>query len=299
MVRGYCLHPSASPETCSPKIIRAHTVQRQGGLAAIAEDGHVISPKLGFEDIFRNDGKIVPRLHGVRDTSTFMGFCGIHDDALFAPIEKGSFTLDSEAAFLLSFRAICYELYTKDASLRFVEIQRELDRGAPLEIQCAIQQDLHFYREGIKRGLSDLETWKGQYDQAYRTGDLGNFSFAGVLFADTLPLVACGAFYPEFGFDGKRLQIITRGEYIFEHVCFNLTVVAGKSVAVFHLACEQLENTYFRPSWWNIQTDAAREHLIQRFRSGIGFDGTERRPDCLSRFEYSFSTAAVAQELVS
>ncbi len=329
MVRGYCLHPSASPETCSPKIIRAHTVQRQGGLAAIAEDGHVISPKLGFEDIFRNDGKIVPRLHGVRDASTFMGFCGIHDDALFAPIEKGSFTLDSEAAFLLSFRAICYELYTKDASLRFVEIQRELDRGAPFETQCAIQQDLHFYREGIKRGLSDLETWKGQYDQAYRTGDLGNFSFAGVLFADTLPLVACGAFYPEFGFDGKRLQIITRGEYIFEHVCFNLTVVAGKSVAVlgwtgapdgpselfcisfqglpkdvmanavFHLACEQLENTYFRPSWWNIQTDAAREHLIQRFRSGIGFDGTERRPDCLSRFEYLFSTAAVAQELVS
>lgn len=328
MVKGYCLHPNASADACSEKIIRAHTVQRRGGLAAIAEEGHVISPKLGFEDIFKNDGQIVPRLHGVRDASTFMGFCGTHDDALFAPIEKEAFVLNSEAAFLLSFRAICYELYTKNASLRAVEIQRELDKGRPFEIQCAIQQHLHFYREGIKRGLRDLETWKSQYDRAYVRGDFGHFSFHGVVLAEALPLVACGAFHPEFSFDGNRLQIITRGD-VFEHVCFNLTVVDGKSVAVFgwtgapngpselfcnsfkslpkevvanaifHLACEQLENTYFRPSWWNSQTDAAREHLIQRFRSGIGLGGSERRPDCLFRFEYSFSTAAVIQELTS
>ena len=90
MLRGYCLHPQASANNCSGKIIRAHTVQRKGGLIAIAEDGHVISPKHGMEDIFRNDGKLVPRALGVREASTFAGFCSTHDDQLFSPIEKAS-----------------------------------------------------------------------------------------------------------------------------------------------------------------------------------------------------------------
>ena len=67
--------------------------------------------------------------------------------------------------------------------------------------------------------------------------------------------------------------------------------------AAFHLACEHLENTYFRPSWWHAQTEAAREHLIRRFRSGIGTEGTERKSDCLSRLEYCFAAAMVDVEL--
>ncbi len=329
MSTGYCLHPEAGAVTCGSKIIRAHTVQRRGGLAAIAEDGHVISPKRGFRDIFKNEGEIVPRPHGVRDASTFMGFCEAHDDKLFAPIEKTPVTLSKKAGFLLSFRAICYELFMKHAALRSVEIHRQADKGQPFDIQCEIQQFLHFYREGIKRGLRDLESWKGKYDAAYLTGNLDEFSFYGVMFSNALPIVACGAFYPEFDFAGNCLQIISRGDSAFEHVCLNLTVVGGKSVAVlgwagepdgpadqfvnsfralpkdvtanaaFYLACEHLENTYFCPSWWNSQTDTAREHLVGRFRSGIGLGGTERRPDCLSHLQYSFATAAVEQELDS
>ena len=37
--KGYCSHPQASSENCGHRIVRAHTVQRRGGLAAIAENG--------------------------------------------------------------------------------------------------------------------------------------------------------------------------------------------------------------------------------------------------------------------
>jgi hypothetical protein len=113
MSRGYCLHPNASSATWSPTLIHAHTIQRRGGLAAIAEEGHVISPKLGFEDIFKNEGEIVPRQHGVNYATTFMGFCATHDEQLFAPIEKAPLVLGKEAASLLSYRAICYEFLLK------------------------------------------------------------------------------------------------------------------------------------------------------------------------------------------
>jgi hypothetical protein len=300
MSRGYCLHPQANAATCSPNIIRAHSVQRKGGLAAIAEDGHVISPKRGFEDIVKNDGKIVPRLQGVNGASTFMGFCGAHDEQLFSPIEKSSIALGKQAAFLLSYRATCYETFMKDAGLRVTEIQRQADKGDPFEMQCEKQQYLHMYREGVKWGIQDLAHWKSKYDAAFLNEDYDGFSFYGVMFSSALPIVACGALLPEFDFNGNTLQIITRGESVFEHLCFNLTVVGGKSVAVlgwtgrpqgpaeqfidsfrglskdtvanaaFHIACEHLENTYLRPSWWEAQTTSAKEYLVRRFRSVLG-----------------------------
>jgi hypothetical protein len=329
MLRGYCLHPQAGADKCSGKIVQAHTVQRKGGLAAIAEDGHVISPKRGFEDIFKNDGKIVPRLHGVREASTFAGFCSTHDDQLFSPIEKAPLSLNREAAFLLSFRAICYEKLTKEGAERATEVQRLADKGDPFELQCVKQQYIHFFREGMKRGIRDLDRWKRRYDTAFLTGNYDDFCFYGVMFSDTLPIVSCGSFHPEFDFNGNDLQIITRGEEEFEHISFNLTVVHNKSLAVlgwtgglqgpaerfvdsfktlprvkmanavFHLACEHLENTYIRPSWWEAQSEAAREHLIGRFRSGIGSENTERKRDCLSRLEYCFATSMVDCELDS
>jgi SEC-C motif-containing protein len=329
MSRGYCLHPQARSETCSSKIIRAHTVQRKGGLATIAEGGHIISPKRGVDDIFQNEGKIVPRLHGINDATTFMGFCAFHDDQLFSPIEKAPLTLSREAAFLLSFRAICYECLSKDAALRSTEILRQMDKGKPFELQSILQQLVHFYKEGLRQGIKDLNHWKGTYDSAYLNGKYDEFSFYGVMFSISLPLVASGAFHPEFDFEGNRLQIITRGESGFEHVSLNLTNIGGKSVAIFgstgesngpaacflesfrklsktnmanaafHVACEQLENICFRPSWWNGQTFEAKEHLIRRFRSGIGLVGIEREPDCLSKLTYTFATAEVEQEASS
>lgn len=304
-------------------------MQRKGGLAAIAENGHVISPKLGFQDIVKNDGTIIPRLHGIKDASTFMGFCADHDDQLFSPIEKPPIVLDKQAAFLLSFRAICYEKLMKEAALRAIEIQREADKGDPFEIQCVKQQYLHAYREGINRGIKDLDGWKDKYNAAFLSGKYNPFSFYGVVFSSPLPIVACGAFHPEYDFSGNHLQIITRGKSEFEHLSFNLTVVGGKSVAVlgwtgahqgpaecfvesfrslpkyvmanaaFHIACEYLENTYFRPSWWEAQTNSVREHLVRRFQSGTSLEDSERRPDCLSQREHSFTTAAVELELNS
>lgn len=44
--KKYCLHPNANVNTCSGGIIKAHTIQRSGGLDKIAKNGHVYG--LGF-----------------------------------------------------------------------------------------------------------------------------------------------------------------------------------------------------------------------------------------------------------
>ena len=138
--------------------------------------------------------------------------------------------------------------------------------------------------------------------------------------------MACGSFYPELDFRGNRLQIILNGNYYFECICLNITIINEKSAAILgwtgepngparqfinsfkkipkdnmantilYLACEYLGNIYFCPSWWESQTNQYKEHLMDRFQSGIGFLVGERKHNCLSRFEHIFTMSEVEKE---
>ncbi len=323
--QGYCSHPDAGAETCSQKIIRAHTIQRSGGLAGITEAGHVMSVKAGVQAIFDNEGRIDPILDGVRGASTFNGFCNFHDTTLFRPVEIGGSTLSAESVFLLTFRAIAYELYTKRAAVRAVPIQQQMDYGASFLKQAIVQQHLHYNAVGMKRGLIDLESIKKRYDSAYRSNDRSEFSVYAVEFSEVLPVVACGAFYPEVDFSGNQLQKLGRGSAEFEQIAFNLTILNGvtvaafgwlgskngppaafvesfkelpdleKSAAVIQLAFEQLENTYMRRSWWLGLPEEWRNFVVSKIKAGTSLV-EEREVDALAKRPYPFSVVGVRSE---
>ena len=306
-VRGYCSHPEASAESCGERIVRAHTVQRRGGLAAIAENGHVISAKAAAEDIFKNQGEFIPREVGVGSASTFPGFCNVHDSEMFRPVETGEFALTAATAFLLSFRALAYELLLKRLSLATMD--REAASGAPFEIQCAIQNFMHNHIAGLKRGVADMERWKSAYDTIYLTKDYSSYRFYAVAFKELLPMVACGSFHPEFDFEGNPLQRIARGKD-HQHIAANVTAIQGRTIAALgwnegedgpadkfgrsfaevpnenkgeaarRLLFEHLENIYFTPSWWHGLADGLRKAAIDRIRSGLP-SGPERQASCL------------------
>ena len=189
-----CLHPEASPSTCSNTISKAHTIQRAGGLSAIAENGHVITGKKGFENIFKNDGRIVPGPIGIGNASTFMGFCSFHDNKLFEPIENNSFNLNNETAFLLSFRSISYEHYMKQHSINGYDAMRNMDKGKNFETQIHIQQNLHYLLLGAKRAMRDMEKWKSKYDHIYFSKNYLSMPHYAVEFNGILPFVSCGVF---------------------------------------------------------------------------------------------------------
>ena len=316
--KGYCSHPQASADNCGRRIIRAHTVQRRGGLAAIAENGHVLSVKAGVRDTFRNQGAFVPREAGVGSASTFMGFCDTHDNSMFKPVESHGVPLTPESCFLLGFRAVSYELFQKKAVLRSMNILRELDRGKPFGEQCEWQELVHLHEEGTKRGLADFERWKRQYDTIFIKERFEQYRFVGVAYSSVLPVVGCGAFHPEWDFAGNRLQIVSRGDVPHEHVGLNLTVLNGRSVLVIgwteghegpaelfgrsfrdvpdeeksnrgiQLAVEHIENIFMKPSWWHGLTETIRNALVKRM--GSGMPDRNRESGCLRSDGYSYTT---------
>jgi hypothetical protein len=305
---GTCQHPDASSTTCSSiEAIQSHTVQRRGGLAAIAEGGHVYSIKRGMRDIGKNEGHVDMEKYGVGKASTFPGYCSHHDTILFKPVETAGAVLDDMNSFLLSLRAVSYEVATKEASLNAHIANRDsVDAGSSFEIQVAVQNFMALQQVGLERGLQDVKACKLKYDRAFISRDTKDFSFYGITFDGTLPFAAAGAFMPEFDFTGNRVQDILSDETT-NIVAVNVTQLNGKTCAVFGwfggrdcpafslvdsfkkladeekanallLMClEHLENVYFKPSWW----DGLSADLSNRLHRNIagGAPGTLRSSD--------------------
>src|SRR5580704_10445556 len=71
LAQGFCSHPDAGHGVCG-SIASAHTIQRAGGLQAIAEEQHVIAFNNGYNRLPVAGGRIEPARLGInRGRSTF------------------------------------------------------------------------------------------------------------------------------------------------------------------------------------------------------------------------------------
>lgn len=321
--QGYCSYPRLDGDECSPGISKAHTIQRKGGLAAIAEAGHVLSVKPSMQMMIEHEGVPHPRRVGVRQASVFPGFCSKHDAATFLPIEGKNVDFDKPSALLFAYRSIAYARFAKQAELKSIEIWRKMDRGQPLRKQEFIQDYLHVYEEGIKIGMRDVDVWKCNYDTRILSGDLDRFYFHAVRFDLTLPIVGCGAFHPEFDLRGNALQQLARPDFEFEHLALSVTAYAEQTVAFFgwigepsgpagtfvesfeelsqdrkadalvRIAFEQMDNIYLQQSWWEALPKSDQSRLLLHIPSGTS--GAPRTFDCLVDHGTAYANANVIE----
>ena len=102
-----CLEPSFQ---CIERAVRAHSVQNARVLEQLLRGGHVIGLK---RSVSYDKGPMIDfGLVGRNQATTFTGLCPLHDDQIFAPIEKNELDLtDPEHRFLLAYRAAFRELH--------------------------------------------------------------------------------------------------------------------------------------------------------------------------------------------
>jgi hypothetical protein len=320
---GYCSHPDPATDPCSSTITKAHTIQKKGGLAAIAEAGHVLTVKPTMKELIATDGNPSPHKIGVNNASVFPGFCSRHDDGLFKAIEGKVLSMTKDAAFLFSYRAIAYERFAKEAQLRTASIQRSMDRGQPFANQAAVQSHLSVYIGGVRIGIRDIGRWKSQFDERLLSGARDDFHFLAVRFDQVLPIVACSAFHPEFDLQGNPLQRLGREGVDFDNITLTVTAFesqtimvlgwigsadgpawaladsflkvadARKADALIRLLFVQTDNLFLRPSWWDGLSPGDRQAFNVMTRSGTTMQmrlGSELADD-----KKTFVTASVAE----
>lgn len=202
--KAECLAPASLLDKCSGKIIASHTVSRSGSLGAIAKNGHVYSYTITIKRIDELQGRLLPKLTGWKDASTFPGFCAHHDKQLFSPLEDEPFTGSQEQCFLLSYRSIAWEYYAKHRS------DHSSDYRAALTAQKdpQIKDLMEIFNFGTELGLNDARARKVAFDDVLSKERWSDCHGLLIEFDQIFPIQCSAAWAPTIDVHGKTLQIL-------------------------------------------------------------------------------------------
>lgn len=284
-----CLHPHA-PQDCKGKIVKAHTVQRSM-LKTIAQNNHVYTPSIDYDAV---DRPFCMESKGLKQASTFTGFCGLHDNELFAPIEKRALEINEHHSFLLAYRSMAKELYNNKS-------------GSPFFIFDA---NAHESRDPTEKTIAGIYV-EGEENDEYVMQDFVVFAKMGIAYDEDnydgtryfaielncVPDMLCsGTTNVEFDFNGNRLQSVVQAERQ-DLITLSLLPFRNTSgVAVFtwygqssvnerfirsllslpeydipnaivRFIFQHFENFFAAPRWWDNLSPPTKKQLIERFES--------------------------------
>lgn len=226
-----CMHPDAALGRCNG-IIDAHTVQRARTLQQLLDaKNHVMTfypAELDARKLLRTHSR------GWRQASTFTGFCGIHDASTFAPLENQPFEFSAKAAFLLSYRALCHELYQKQSAARSLSaLSPMLDKGQPPDVQREIQRQNSIRLAGANKAIDDLQDAKIIADRSLISGRYAEWRFACVEFSGSLSLATTGAPTPTTDLEGEPLQTLHDPNAHLQHLFLSIVSCPVGAAVVF------------------------------------------------------------------
>ncbi len=172
-----CWHPNADTSTCkvdgSGKIIisAAHSIQNNGVLSKIVENGQVMSYTF---DKVEFDGKPIGKNHA----SIFWGFCNTHD-AMFRPIEVSLYTGTPEQNFLYAYRGFVV------ASHKKIEVSNRYNFG--------------------EQSNNDIVNNKKIFDNAIITNSFSVIETEIFELPAFYPIAVTSSFYLDFDFEGNPI----------------------------------------------------------------------------------------------
>ena len=230
---------------------------------------------------------------GIKNASTFRGFCSKHDNELFAPIEKKPFRATTEQIALLGYRAVCYELLMKKYLLRVDDLLRGMDKGQPLSAQHLLQNALDYQDSGAKKGIEEITLHKTSYEDMILNKDFTNLGHYVVVFTSPPEVMCSGITQASHDFLGKKVARLERLDVPVGSITLSLIATDDGGAAVFTWLADQnechkvmmtlnslpkadqphaivrftfefLENTYFSPEWWDSLDKQVQAHLKER-----------------------------------
>jgi len=172
-----CWHPEANQTNCNIDskgriiISAAHSIQNNGVLSKIVENGHVMSYALDKAEF---DGRELGKNHA----SIFWGFCNKHD-AIFRPIEIHPYTQTPEQNFLFAYRGFVVSSHKK------IEVSTWMNFGEQSDND--IKENKQIFDNGIiANNFSIIETEVFELPVFY-------------------PIAVSSAFYLDYDFHGKPI----------------------------------------------------------------------------------------------
>lgn len=292
-----CLAENLDPEPCTGGIVKAHSLSRKASLERISRKQHVYGFRGAFMDLRRGSGVIRPRLVGVREASTFTGFCEGHDGRLFKKIDAEPLAPTRQQLGLLAYRALCREIMGKTVLGRTIPIMREMDRGRTPWDQLRTQDTADEFSEHVSQSLPDLSREQKEWHKTVVETACEHLSYALIRLGSTPDVVCSGVSQPDKDFIGRMLLDLRKPGTRLDDVAFGLVPAETGGFAFFgwlghfaeaeefvgsllrlpearipnqlvRYAFETFDNTWLSPNWWETLSVPERDFLIERMNTG-------------------------------
>ncbi len=313
--KKYCIHPESNRGKCKGNIVKAHTIQRSGGLSKIARKNHVyqIFPKNNYVEKLVN---YEPRLIGIKTASTFTGFCNYHDTITFKDIENKPFNSNDKQIFLLAYRALCKEVFLKKSHLDFLKSMKTQDKGLPEVNQIQFQESIKLMIYGCTLGVKTMENQKRKYDDILINENYSKMNYFIINIDSTPEFLCSGTVIPEIDFSGNMYQQLGNANIDQEILTLSIIPTNSRGVIVFatqdngiitknifksldmlptdqlpdailRYVFEYFENVYFSPTWWVGLSDDHKNSILKR-ASAVTRPDSEHSKTCLLPDGFSY-----------
>lgn len=287
-LQGRCLHYDSGAR-CS-QIIRAHSIQKNQALTAIAVNAlvYVLDSQIGT--LRKTHGRILYKKESINKVSTFLGFCGKHDNSLFEPIDNSPLLPADEQVLLYAYRSLCREVFVKENAYRFLK-----DFLSQVNDDLSIRTLVSNMMLGTAVGLKNLMAHKQAFDESLRKRAFKDIKYV-IFVSNDKPFVAfSGLIWPDFDFMGRPLQAIADTRSNVELITFcsapmtdgkwgflfawhqtssKISVDYMRSLAtmmhdksplddmLFRLIVRNCENHAFSPEWWEHLEENKKEEIV-------------------------------------
>ncbi|HGO5856083.1 TPA: cytoplasmic protein [Mannheimia haemolytica] len=301
--KKYCSAKELLGITCSKKIIKAHTLSKGSSLKPIMnKNNKVMGTDQSFFSLLDKD-YVGFREIGVNEASTFTGFCEEHDKLLFSRIEDENILPDLEQIFLLSYRALCREIYTK-GNQKDTRLNRDVFDNPRFPIGNMEQYEnfrrsIEYFEKYSSLGFEELIELQSIMNAMLNSKDFSSIKSFVIEFSSYSQIVSSGVFIPEISFGNEILVILSdllnkppriafnivnsgcgKGFLIFSWLsnkndkpCYkfiksfeNIKTNKKKEDALVRFIFSFFENTFFSTNWWNSLTIKQKDEITLKFQ---------------------------------
>ncbi|MGE0087663.1 MAG: hypothetical protein AB7S75_24900 [Desulfococcaceae bacterium] len=238
-----CWHPEASNSTCEV-VSAAHSIQNNGVLSQIAENGHVMT--IDFKEGLLTGSKPI----GKKFASIFWGFCNKHD-AIFRPIEVEPYTGSDIQNFLFAYRAFVVSSHKKCETSALINFGEQSDIDTEENINIFNDSILSSNYKRIKTHHYELPLF---YPTAVSSSFYLDFDFNGnkINHSDDRMEYLFFTVFPER--NNKTHILISYfedDEHLYKDLAKQITDRNNLKYDISILIAGHCENVYYNPAYYN------------------------------------------------
>ena len=301
-----CLHPNASDQSCSD-IIAAHSISRSRELGAIVDGNNHVGSFYPQRPTEVMSGQLEVKTIGWKEASTFPAFCSFHDSETFRSLEVEQFTNTKQQCFLVGYRALCHELFQKQAAVLSHDKDNVGDLsaalGLPADALPILVQASEVLQGDTEGGLRRMHALKAELDVSLVSSSFDDWKTAAIFFEGPLTLLTTGVVTPTMSLlDNRRLQSLDATGVALEDLMLGIVAVENGGAVILmwkksstivetfvselltfsprrerlnvfvQYVFKHIENTYFSLDWWHGLPRRSLDHLHDLAYLGISQD---------------------------